>query len=137
MTTPIALIPAMTSYTTPSGEVSASSEYSPSRYAAWQAFDISGSTSWFAGIAGVGQWLQYRFEKPHRFTSFEIHTTSSNTHADNYIIQASNDGLNWENINNGKQYSIPVTNNDTKVIDTISDEERFSYIRLFQNSCIY
>ena len=59
-------VPTMTSYTTPSGVVSAESEHSDAQYKAWKAFDGSTSTQWIsnhqiARNATANSWLQYDF----------------------------------------------------------------------------
>jgi hypothetical protein len=54
----------MTSDTTPSGVVSASTVLNPALYPAWRAFDKNNSTSWASSTSGPPQWLEYEFPSP-------------------------------------------------------------------------
>lgn len=57
---PIALVPSMTSNTTPSGQVSRSSVYDSS-YEGWRAFDGSRSSNGWAPAENTNSWIQYYF----------------------------------------------------------------------------
>lgn len=93
----IALIPVMTSNTTPSGVASAISEYSncPAYYAFRNLYDdTSSSESWQAndsiGTSHSNLWLMYKFPKAVTVKKFRISFVY--TTAVNYKIQGSNDG---------------------------------------------
>lgn len=77
------IVPTMTSNTTPSGVVSASSELN-STYPAWRAFDKNNSTFWASSTSGPPQWLEYQFPSP--------------TVVDRYILLATNTDapVTWE-----------------------------------------
>jgi hypothetical protein len=57
---PVVLTPAMTSYTTPSGIVTASSEYPETSYAAWRLFDRT-SSPWLTSPPVNTGWNAYEF----------------------------------------------------------------------------
>ena len=78
------LVPTMTSDTTPSGVVSASSVLNTSLYPAWKAFDKNNSTIWASSTSGPPQWLEYQFPSP--------------TVIDRYILLATNTDapVTWE-----------------------------------------
>jgi len=61
--TDLGLTATMTSNTTPSGVVSASTILSTSWFA-WQAFDKNNGTSWASNTSGPPQWLEYEFPSP-------------------------------------------------------------------------
>lgn len=69
------LIPIMTSNTTPSGIVSASSEY-PGR-PAWLAFDDDPGSFWATAKVEYDGWLQYEFTAPKAITKFSFYTIES------------------------------------------------------------
>ena len=80
-----ALVPMMTSDTTPSGTVSASSNSST----AWKG--IAGNPYWLCPPAAPG-WWQYQFPSSH--TVYEYSWSSTSGRYD-YQLQGSNDGLTW------------------------------------------
>lgn len=108
------LVPTMTSDTTPSGVVSASSVLNTSLYQPWKAFDKNNSTGWASTTAGPPQWLEYEFPSP--------------TVVDRYVLLATNtdapvtwefqawDGSSWvvlQSIVNAPKVSTPTTYNFT------------------------
>jgi hypothetical protein len=66
----------MTSNTTPSGVVSASTILSTS-YPAWQAFDKNNSTAWASSTSGPPQWLEYEFPSPTVVNRYVLRATST------------------------------------------------------------
>ena len=79
-------VPTMTSATTPSGEVSASS--SDSSNLPWKAFDGSASTGWISSVK-TG-WIQYRFPSAVKVGRFEKHDVYNRFNT--FKIQGSNNG---------------------------------------------
>lgn len=99
------LIPTMTSDTSPSGQAISDSAQVPT-YASYKAFDKSSSSRWIssAGVNNVNQeWIGYDFglenEKQIQKMTF-LDTYATNSHPANIGIDGSNDGTNWNNIEN-------------------------------------
>ena len=88
------LTPAMTSTTTPSGEVIASSDYN-SGYARWHAFDQDTTTYWASQAGqGTGAYIGYVFNTAQ--TVLCAKADAGNQGASCYgIIEASDDGTTW------------------------------------------
>lgn len=94
----IALIPTMTSATTPSGVASASTEYSTGAYPAWKAFDNDNNTYWNSAVGSMSnQWLQYQFPNPVVANRIKIQAGS----AISYTLQGSNNGIDFVNLSEG------------------------------------
>lgn len=93
------IVPIMTDFTIPSGEVS-SSDNRQDTYSAWHIFDGNSSTSWYEGNPITkNAWLQYKFDKPTVINGFEVKNWRSNSGwPKNLQLQASNDGNNFVNI---------------------------------------
>ena len=94
-----ALVPIMTSNTTPSGEVLASGTEPGDE--PWKAFDGNNKTIWSANTEnGAGEWVGYKFTKPVIAKKVDVGILSdkSQTHSTVFKIQASNDGSNWVNL---------------------------------------
>lgn len=92
MTTPIALIPLMTSNTAPSGVASSN----VSNEVAYWALDGVDSTEYSAANTSTNAWLQYKFTEPKRVTKIEItpgKNASGVTRVKNFTLQASNDNF--------------------------------------------
>ena len=70
------LTPAMTSDTTPSGVVSASTLLN-STYPAWRAFDKNNSTGWASNTTGPPQWLEYEFPSPTVVNRYVLRATNT------------------------------------------------------------
>lgn len=96
-----ALVPIMTSNTTPYGEVKASSEYQ-TRYA-WKVFDgIQGDGNntdyWFASSKS-NQWIQYKFTTPACIKSVLLRNALGDSNKQNNVtsfnVSVSNDGNSW------------------------------------------
>lgn len=127
------VIPKMTSNISPSGVVSASSEYSS--YYAWRAFDGDTTThlnAWEPNHTDSPAWLQYDFGKRNEKTIKAYRLTgmihdSVNTIArnpKNWTFEASNDGVNWVLL-------------DTVVNKTSWVQNEFSSLFEFENNTPY
>lgn len=119
-------VPAMTSDTTPSGEVSAYS-YNYSNYP-WHAFDGNSTTSsdmWAS--ENLSTWIQYKFATPKKIKCVRFRQFWSNSYqVTEGIIKASNDGVNFTDVK-------PFTNvpsSDYKYIYLNSNEDSNSYWRM-------
>lgn len=104
------LVPAMTDYTVPSGEVSSSGETVPGGfYASWKAFDgidsVLGNPNhyWLSGF-GLPQFLQYKFDSPQVIKSFTlkaivvidgVYVGMPISCPSDFIFAGSNDGVTW------------------------------------------
>ena len=128
---PIALIPIMTSNTTPSGVASASSFYGD-RYP-YKAFngvlDTSGSNSWCGSEAGIEQWLMYQFETAKIVQKIEMCAVANGSYVrcKNFKFQASNDGTSFVDLMTG------VYPNDTSLTKhefIISNSKPYKYYRV-------
>lgn len=78
VTNPASSIPVMTGYTSPSGIVTASSEYLSASGDAWKAFDNNTGSSWISanGSGSVG-WLAYEFPTPRNIVGYTISNPNS------------------------------------------------------------
>ena len=115
----IALIPTMTSNTTPSGVVSAIN--ADSNYPAYYAFDNNNDTAWWSKSTSNG-WIAYKFPSAKCVTKALLIPTydGGGARVKNYKIQASNDGNNWITLYTG-------------VCNNLSDEQ----IVTFKNATSY
>jgi hypothetical protein len=103
----------MTSNTTPSGVVSASTILSTS-YPAWQAFDKNNSTAWASSTAGPPQWLEYEFPSPTVVNRYVLLATNTDAPV-TWEFQAWN-GSSWvvlQSIVNAPKVGTPTTYNFT------------------------
>ncbi|MGY5342923.1 discoidin domain-containing protein [Paenibacillus glucanolyticus] len=92
------VIPTMTSNTVPSGEASASSNFSSAP--AYMAFDKNTSSptqSWVSGATPTG-WIQYKFPYKIRIAKYEIYSQINliNRAPKNWTFEGSDDGASWE-----------------------------------------
>ena len=124
-----ALIPQMTSNTTPSGVTSASSAYTSDRDA-YKAFDNDVSTSWHS-VAGNPQWLQYEFAQSTCVRAFEVTTSPSG--GIKGIFQASNNGTDWVTLKSG----LDLKNASTTYAIEIDNLEHYTYYRLYIEQSYY
>jgi len=92
-----ALVPTMTSNTTPSGVASANAEYS-SRYA-WYAFNNNNSNFW--GSNATTGWLQYKFDNPTNVKKFDI---LGGDCGGKVVLKGSNDGSSWTDLCTKKDF---------------------------------
>ena len=91
----VALVPAMTGYTTPSGTVTKSDD---SAEAAWHAFSGNSGQHWLA--ASAPQWIQYQFAAGKTITGYAF-TNFSSTYTATFNLQGSNDGSTWTTLDSG------------------------------------
>lgn len=92
-------IPAMTSNTAPSGEASASSNYTSNP--AYMAFDknLNGSTgAWLSAAGTTTGWIQYKFPYKIIIAKYEIYPQLNlvNRAPKSWTFQGSDDGASWE-----------------------------------------
>lgn len=108
------LVPTMTSDTTPSGIVSASSTLSSSSYPPWRAFDKNNGTFWASSTSGPPQWLEYEFPSPTIVNSYVLLATNTDAPV-TWEFQAW-DGTSWvvlQSIINAPKVGIATTYNFT------------------------
>ena len=122
------LIPIMTSNTTPSGEVSASSVYNNNdQYAAWRAFDNNGSYGW-ASTSGTSSWIKYIFTEPKSVVRIKM-----KGHISSYTLtgklQYSDDNTNWNDVGS----SFTVIGGEIQYVD-FPDCGNHMYWRVYQTS---
>ena len=92
------LVPTMTSATTPSGTVSASSEHSSADYKAWKAFDGNNSTAWYAATnTTTNSWIEYDFGDAVTVNKVKVIPgyNASTIRLKNIKIEYSDDNNNW------------------------------------------
>jgi len=91
-----ALVPVMTSNTTPSGIASASSEASTTRQA-WKGFAGESANGWMPSESSYPAWIQYKFDAPTLATNLKAlyKNDSGTSYTQKVEISASNDGTNW------------------------------------------
>jgi len=110
------LIPVMTSNTSPSGQVSASSSYDSTTYAPWKAFDgnnVSGVCSRWISSGNMPQWIAYKFNAPVTARNYYILPETGGC-ADrapkNFQLQGSNDGVNWTSLDTQSNITLNLYN---------------------------
>ena len=111
-------VPAMTSATTPSGEVIwYGSSYSSSK--PWYAFDKQGdSTSWqVSNSVGAYCWLAYKFNTPVVCTEAKVRATGNRW--DDWKIQGSLDGVSWTDLTLSHAYVSGVLDSEFTLNTTI------------------
>ena len=121
----IALIPIMTSNTTPSGVVSAIN--ADSNYPAYYAFDNNNDTKWWSTSSSNG-WIAYKFPSAKRVTKALLRPTydGGGARVKNYKIQASNDGNNWTTL-----YTGVCNNSSDEQIVTFKNATSYMNYRIF------
>ena len=91
------LVPAMTGYTQAGFTVSASSEFNTTTFAAWRAFD--GTTLQWAVLGSLTNfWIKIQLPSAKKVWKVELLGRPSNDVPRNYVIQGSNDDVNWYTI---------------------------------------
>ncbi|WP_427051182.1 discoidin domain-containing protein [Paenibacillus sp. TC-CSREp1] len=95
-------IPPMTSNTAPSGEVSASSQYTATTYYPYFAFNQTNTGAGDCWVTANGQttgWLQYKFNIPKVISKYAITNRNNGNVYDNtpksWTFEGSTDGVNW------------------------------------------
>ena len=125
------LVPEMTSATTPSGEVSQSTEgyYGGQTYGGWTAFNSTNPSGWMSTEADTTPYIQYNFEHP--VAVRKIHTKGighSASQTVSGIVQGSNDnGATFVNIPNA---NISVTWGNTESDFAIPFYDEYEIIRI-------
>ena len=90
----INLVPVMSSYNMPSGEVSSSSEPYPGVFPSYGAFNHSrGDDGWFSKNDSNVQWIQYKFNAPVTISRYIL--TSSGRILPDFTLEGSNDGISY------------------------------------------
>jgi len=127
------LVPIMTDYTQPEGEVTYSTEdteWGP-RYA-WKAFNRSASTlddGWQA--ASTTGWVQYKFVSQVKVLRYTVQATGSSTHSPgrapkDWTLEGSNDGTNYDTLDTQSGESFGAYD---KKIYTVSTPGIYQYYR--------
>ena len=121
-------VPTMTSNTTPSGVVSASTIYD-SGYPEWRAFDgtiqpsSTGTNGWLASVSTAGQWIQYQFPTAIAVKKYNLY--SKGVVGSVTSLQGSNDGSNWTQISDSA-LSVDI---DTLGVKNIINNTKYKYYR--------
>ena len=134
----VALIPTMTSNTTPYGEASASSEDSSS-HAAWKAFNgnyKSETNYWETASSTSNGWLQYKFVNPVRVRRLFLYLNCASWGTGqvsdlNFILQASNDGSNFIDLSEELTAVYDTTNKLINYSANIDNDNYYSYYRVY------
>lgn len=127
-----ALIPAMTSATTPSGVVSAGSNHA--NFPCWKAVNQGGTDNdrWLT-IAGVTtSYWQYKFDTGKRIDRFEIRFGALPQNEHNFFdagikIQASNDGTTFTDL---FDFTLLASDNNIKQTYDVDDPDEYMYYRI-------
>ena len=120
----IALVPAMTSNTTPSGKCIASADSTN----AYKAFNQNASDFWGSGVSSSAS-IGYMFSSKTKVKYIEITNRSDSgiTSPKNLIVQGSDDGTNWNDIVN---YTNSNTTNGDKWKINVNANTAYKYWRL-------
>lgn len=140
--TAVSAVPVMTSFTTPSGIVTSSSNYDSAR-AAWVGFGGNGWLS--ANIQPMPQWIAYEFPTVKLITSYSWYAFWNSSSAPRNFQFQGWDGTNWITLhtvtnNTTQNYASPLLTHTTSYIKyqfyiTANNGEQFvsmGTIRLFQ-----
>ena len=120
-----ALVPKMTSNTTPSGQCGASSSNSD----AYKAFDDNSSTDWSATTT-TNQWIKYTFATAVVIRKVTlIPTYSSSGRVKNFKISGSNDGTNWTDLYTGVAENRDYT--DSPLVAEFENNVAYTQYRLY------
>ena len=122
----VALVPAMTSDTTPSGVCSASSVYQT--FSAYKAFDgNTESSNYWSANTGVNSWLQYRFVSAIMPYLVKVRGVYADGHLriKNFTVQGSNDGVTFTDIKSFQ--TIDKSGEQTFEVGSINN---YSYLRI-------
>lgn len=116
-------VPTMTSATTPSGEVTASSIYD-SNYSPYKAFDKNTSTYWASQrpISSDGEYLEYEFDSACTITKARIYNNTGYPTVGNYRIQNYVDGE-WKTLYSGSNS----VNNIDEVVTFVNTAKAIKY----------
>lgn len=129
-------VPKMTSNTTPSGRVFASSVYNTTSYDAWKAFNRFDENEGFVsanGSGGIGH-LGYEFEKPILIFKYVVrsgaHTTYLHELPKDWTFEGSNDGINWTVLDTQVSQIWTTVNTDKEYFIDISKIDSYKIYRL-------
>ena len=121
-----ALIPPMTSNTTPIGEASASD----SGDSTWKVFDGDNSTYWISTKHTGNQWVQYAFDKPTVANALKLSSNTANN-APSFVklfdLLGSNDGDSFDVIYSGENTTYGL---GTVIYHTFNNTKAYKYYRL-------
>ena len=128
------LVPTMTSNTAPEGEAFASNEYG-SGYEAYKAFDLNVSTNWgTTENKRIDAHIGYHFVNPVKVKKIYMLAVNSNGSSTcrfkDFVIEASNNGTNYEVLYSGT-YSITTSANEGNIY-TLSNDDAYLYYRVRQ-----
>lgn len=130
----IALVPTMTSDTTPSGQVIYSSYYSyvGEEQEAWKAFDSNNNTSWSSNDNTVPQYIGYKFASKKTVTRVDVtkRVYSVETTTMTCQLQGSNDGNSWTNIGDVFKHTTSKTTATTDTY-TFDNSTPYMYYRIY------
>ena len=126
-----ALVPTMTSNTTPSGVASSSGgSYNNTAYKAFDADNVTYGVALAGNTTDQGNWLMYKFTKPVCVKEF-ILTDKIGTHTMNTVamqLQGSNDGTNFYEVYSNSSY-MASDDFDTKI--SIDNDNYYLYYRVY------
>jgi len=116
-----ALIPTMTSATTPSGTASAQND--DGTHHAFLAFDGNPATQWI-GQSVSQTWLQYQFPAGHVARQYSIAGSANSPQW--VLLRASNDGAAWTTL-------VPSYVDSSGTVDTITNTTAYTYYQVLYN----
>ena len=125
----------MTSYTTPSGKASASSEVN-SVNLAWKTFDQDSNSYWYGNSNDSAAWLKYEFPHKTNVTKMSINWYSFSAGSTPNItikLQGSNDDITWTDLDTS--VIAPLASASHRILDyTIYNNGFYKYYRLLFDS---
>lgn len=128
-----ALVPVMTSNTTPEGECSADSVYSGRQ--PYYAFDGNTSTSWISNdSSGSNCRLIYRFDEAVKVRKASFYATGATINETAYKVQGSNDGTTWSDLISGTFHVNQSPYGVDETVDFLNTNDYEYYGLLFVNA---
>lgn len=128
---PTNFVPIMTSYNTPSGEVSQNPNQG-AKLEAWRAFDGDDTTFYYAkDYQATNQRIYYHATSPAVVDKVKVLSNTyvgSDVRINNFKIQASNDGTNWTDLTSQLTYN--QSDNDPLYI-TLANSMAYEYYAIF------
>lgn len=129
-TEPVALVPVMTSNTTPYGEAIATTQNTNAQV--YKLFDGDDSTKWYGanGVQASGQSVGYNFVSPVCVTRVYMYTQDNSSAGygfaiSKFKIQGSNDGTTYTDL------SGEITTTSAKAYYSIDNGDKYLYYRLY------
>ena len=118
-------VPVMTSATTPSGEVSASS--ANASYPAWRAFDGSDSSNgWYPSTDSyTNSYIQYKFTEPIKICKIGYYMKDNSSYSNTIKIEGSNNGTDFTLIKDDITF-----NSGSWKYDSFNNDDSYLYIRV-------